>query len=107
MRYVSIRLSGIWPPEDHQVARFLALLDDPTQGPIYVHCRRGYDRVGMVIAAYRIAHDHWTNQQALDEADGFGINRFELLMKLWIRHFDPGKIALPGGQGGAAAQEGH
>jgi protein tyrosine/serine phosphatase len=93
-----VRLSGIWPPKDRQIAKILGLLEDPERGPFYVHCRRGYDRVGMVIAAYRIAHDHWTNKHALEEADHYGINRFELLMKLWIRHFDPSKLNISAAQ---------
>lgn len=106
MQYFSVRLSGIWPPKDQQIAKILALLEDPAQGPFYVHCRRGYDRVGMVIAAYRIAHDHWTNKQALEEADHYGINRFELLMKLWIRHFNPSKLNISAAQnGGSGGQE--
>jgi tyrosine-protein phosphatase SIW14 len=92
MHYFSVRLSGIFPPEKPQIAKILALLEDPTLGPFYVHCRRGADRVGMVIASYRIAHDRWTNQQAFDEARGFGLNRFELLMKRYIRTFDPAKL---------------
>jgi protein tyrosine/serine phosphatase len=99
MQYFSVRLSGIFPPKKMQIARILALLQDPAQGPYYVHCRRGYDRSGMVIASYRIAHDHWTNEQAMEEARSFGLNRFELLMKRYIRTFDPSKLLpVPSGQ---------
>lgn len=99
MQYFSVRLSGIFPPKKMQIARILALLEDPARGPFYVHCRRGYDRVGMVIASYRIAHDHWSNEQAMEEAHSFGLNRFELLMKRYIRTFDPSKLPpVPAGQ---------
>ena len=89
MQYVSIRLSGIFAPRDEQIARILAVLEDPAREPVFVHCRRGDDRLGLVIACYRIAHDHWSNQQALDEACHLGLSRFELLMRHYIRHFDP------------------
>ncbi len=92
LQYVSLRLSGLFPPRRAQIAEILKLLEDPARAPFYVHCRRGYDRVGMVIASYRIAHDHWTNKQALEEASHFGLNRFEFLMKRYIRSFDPGKL---------------
>jgi tyrosine-protein phosphatase SIW14 len=73
VQYFSVRLSGIFSPKKMQISRILALLQDPAQGPFYVHCRRGSDRVGMVIASYRIAHDHWTNEQAMEEARSFGL----------------------------------
>ena len=98
MQYFSVRLSGIFPPRKAQIAQILALLEDPEKGPFYVHCRRGYDRVGMVIASYRIAHDRWTNNQAMAEAHSFGLNRFELLMKRYILKFDPSTLpAIPPG----------
>jgi tyrosine-protein phosphatase SIW14 len=90
MHYVSVRLSGIWEPKEGQIARIVELLEDPAYTPVYVHCRRGDDRVGLVIACYRIAHDHWTNAQALREARLDGINPLEVLMKRYILHFDPG-----------------
>lgn len=94
MQYVSVRLSGLFPPKEQQMATILALLEDPARGPVFVHCRRGDDRAGTVIACYRIAHDHWTNQRALDEARSLGISRFEPLMKRYIEKFDASKMQL-------------
>lgn len=103
MQYVSIRLSGLFPPKNQQIARILELLEDPQRGPVFVHCRRGDDRVGLVIACYRIAHDHWTNQQALAEASRMGISRFEVLMRRYIRRFD---ASMARGHGPAGAPSG-
>lgn len=92
MQYVSIRLSGIWEPKDRQIAQALNVLEDPSRWPIFIHCWRGDDRIGMVIACYRIQHDHWTNQQALEEADRLGLSPFEIFIRRYIRHFDPGRL---------------
>jgi tyrosine-protein phosphatase SIW14 len=92
MHYVSIRLSGLFPPKKQQMAQILALLEDPARGPVFVHCRRGDDRAGMVIACYRIAHDHWTNRKALEEARQVGLSRWEPLMRRYILRFDPSKL---------------
>ena len=92
MHYISMRLSGIWEPKDQQIAQILAVLEDSARWPIFIHCRRGDDRVGEVIACYRIAHDGWTNKRALDEARTDGISRFEPLMRRYIRHFDAAKV---------------
>ena len=91
MQYISIRLSGIFAPKDEQVDKILTVLQDPARAPIFVHCRRGDDRSGLVIACYRIVHDHWTNAQALQEARQNGISRFEVLMRRYVRHFDPAR----------------
>ena len=96
MRYVSVRLSGIWEPKDRQISQILGILEDPSLAPVYVHCHRGADRLGVAIACYRIAHDHWTNREALNEARQMGLNRFELLMQRYILHFDLNRVgAIP------------
>jgi len=94
MQYVSIRLSGLFPPKERQMAEILALLEDRARGPVFVHCRRGDDRAGMVIACYRIAHDHWTNRKALEEARHVGLSPFEPLMRRYILKFDASKLQV-------------
>ncbi len=39
---------------------------------VYVHCRRGIDRTGQVIAAWRIRYGGWTFDQAYQEQISFG-----------------------------------
>lgn len=92
MQYISMRLSGIWEPKDQQIANILAVLENPARWPIFIHCRRGDDRVGEVIACYRMAYDHWTDKQAMDEARQDGISRFEPLMRAYVRHFDVSRV---------------
>ena len=100
MQYVSVRLSGLFPPKEQQMAEILALLEDPARGPVFVHCRHGDDRAGMVIACYRIAHDHWTNAKALEEARHLGLNPLELLMRRYILRFDANKLQVKSRQPG-------
>jgi protein tyrosine/serine phosphatase len=89
MHYVRVGLSGVFPPSKKQMDRILALLQDPSQAPIFVHCRRGADRSGLVIACYRMVHDHWTNQQAMQEAREQGFSRLEVLMRRYVQTFNP------------------
>jgi protein tyrosine/serine phosphatase len=96
MQYISIRLSGIFAPKYEQIGQILAVLQDANRAPVFVHCRRGDDRAGMVIACYRIVHDHWTNEQALAEAREHGISRFEVLMRRYVEHFDPSRLQTNG-----------
>ncbi|MDR2430437.1 MAG: tyrosine-protein phosphatase [Puniceicoccales bacterium] len=42
--------------------------------PALIHCRRGADRTGFILAGYRIVHQGWTKQEAIREMrkGGFG-----------------------------------
>ncbi len=60
-----------------------------SQWPVFVHCKRGADRTGTVIACYRINHDHWQNQKALTEAKYLGMSRLETAMRHFILGFQP------------------
>jgi len=95
MQYISMRLSGIFPPKNHQIAEILSVMEDPARWPIFMHCRRGDDRLGLVIACYRIAHDHWTNEEAFQEACHDGLSRFEVLLRRYIRRFDASRVQSP------------
>ncbi len=92
MRYVCVRLSGLLAPRDHQIAKIVSVLEDPEQKPVFVHCKRGGDRVGLVMACYRMMHDNWTNEQAMDEACALGLTKWEILMRRYIRKFDAKKV---------------
>ncbi|MDE3197811.1 MAG: tyrosine-protein phosphatase [Acidobacteriota bacterium] len=87
MRYVSIPMRGFRTPTRGQIGAALKVLDDPKAGPVFVHCRRGADRTGAVIACYRIAHDKWDNARALHEASGCGMSPFQLAIRSFVRHF--------------------
>lgn len=87
MEYVAIGLSGVFPPTKKQMSAILALLEDRSRAPVFVHCRRGADRTGVVIACYRMAHDHWTNEQAIREAREQGFSRAEILMRKYLRNW--------------------
>jgi tyrosine-protein phosphatase SIW14 len=89
MRYVSIPMDGFAAPSDENVAKVLALFESNTDGIVFVHCRRGSDRSGTVIACYRITHDHWENQKALQEAKSFGMYWIEKGMQHYILNFKP------------------
>ena len=71
LRLYSLDLSSRRPPTEAQVQRFGAIVGDPGNQPVLVHCRGGVDRSGTMIALYRIDHGGWTTEQAL-----FEMNRF-------------------------------
>jgi tyrosine-protein phosphatase SIW14 len=87
MHYVRLPWSGFKPPDGAQIEAVLTLLNDSTQWPVFIHCKRGVDRTGTAIACYRIAHDHWSNEQALAEAKALGMNPLQMAMRNYILHF--------------------
>jgi tyrosine-protein phosphatase SIW14 len=88
MRVVSIPGNGWSPPKDEQVAEFFALLQQQPRHKIYIHCWLGGDRSGVFLAAYRIAFDGWTPEQALAEMHQFRFHGFwHPAMTEYIRDF--------------------
>lgn len=73
MRYVSI--AWLCPfPKDELFARFLKVVEDNPDKKIFVHCRFGDARTGMMIAAYRMKVQGWTADEALREMSSYGFH---------------------------------
>ncbi len=87
MKYVNVPMKGVVAPSDAQIAKVLALLN--SQEPVFVHCKKGADRTGTVIACYRISHDRWQRQQALKEAKSHGMGLVQVGLKRYILDFQP------------------
>jgi tyrosine-protein phosphatase SIW14 len=88
MHFIDIPVNGWSPPSNAQVAEFLKLFQqNPTQ-KIFVHCYYGRDRTGVMVAAYRMAQQNWTPDQAIAEMDSFGFRYyFYPSMKSYVRRF--------------------
>lgn len=91
IRYINVAMRPFSAPTSAEMKRALAILlaADNGSGRVFVHCRRGKDRTGTVIACYRIERDGWTNRRALREAKEHGISKFERAMRSYIAHFQP------------------
>ena len=87
IRYHRISLGKLRAPTRATMARILRILADPESGPVYVHCRRGSDRTGTVIACHRIANEGWTAEKAIAEARERGMIKIEFLKRVFIRQF--------------------
>ena len=74
IHFDSIPVGGFSTPTSAQLAEFFKLLREAPPQTIFVHCEFGEDRTGVFIAAYRIAFDHWSPDQALAEMHAFGFH---------------------------------
>ena len=96
IKYINIPIGEFSVPSTAQIEQLLSLLQTGN-GPVFVHCRRGKDRTGTVVACYRIQHDGWDNRRALEEAKQHGMSSLERSMRAYILHFSPLSLsAAPG-----------
>jgi tyrosine-protein phosphatase SIW14 len=93
MRHVSIPTNGFSGPADNEVATFLQLLRDNPGKKIFVHCYFGDDRTGVMVAAYRMAEQHWTADQAYNEMRVFHFHSYLILMGHYVKVF-PANYAI-------------
>ena len=88
LRYASIPWRGKENPKPDQVAEFLSLLRANAGKRVFVHCERGSERTGLMIACYRMSMEQWTADKALREMDAFGFRRFGFAhLKRFVREF--------------------
>src|SRR6185369_14790619 len=70
-----------------KVDRVVALMADPANQPVYVHCRHGQDRTGIIVAAYRMKQQGWSLADAETEMQAFGFNDVWVNFKKFIRQY--------------------
>lgn len=78
--------SGVFGYDDGwKVPAILALIAK-TEGRVFIHCHKGSDRTGVVVACYRIT-DHWSADQALNEMKRYGASYIHFGMRSFVRQF--------------------
>src|SRR5512143_2246897 len=82
MRSVLLPMNAYEDVNVETVRKAVALLADPANQPVFVHCSRGQDRTGVVVAVYRMDVDGWAEAEAEEEMQAFGFN------DIWSRLMD-------------------
>ena len=85
--YFNIPMPGLSRPTHEQVERVMAIINAEENWPVFIHCKRGSDRTGTIVALYRISHDEWTASKAMSEAKDFGLSWMEFGMKDYISDY--------------------
>ncbi len=67
LTHVSVPLSPVLPLRDRDVNSALEALANPALHPIFVHCRHGRDRTGLVVGLDRVERQGWSATRAYDE----------------------------------------
>lgn len=58
---------GYRRPTESEVSKFLSIVNDPANQPVYVHCRYGADRTGTMIGIFRAVNQGWDFESAYAE----------------------------------------
>jgi len=88
IRFINMPGSGWATPTDEEIARFFSLVREQPKRKIFIHCWLGGDRSGMFIAAYRIAFEGWSPQQAIEEMRAFHYRHlWHPNMARWVKRF--------------------
>lgn len=67
MKYVNIPMDDTEYPKPEAVSEFLRLMNDPSTGVAFVHCKGGKHRTGAMGAVYRFTHNGWDYDRAYQE----------------------------------------
>ncbi|QOV89693.1 fused DSP-PTPase phosphatase/NAD kinase-like protein [Humisphaera borealis] len=74
LRYFRIPCSA-WDVDRAQFRQFMAIINDPANQPVFVHCQHGSDRTGFVVGGYRITEQGWDAESAVAELHTYGFHR--------------------------------
>ncbi len=74
MKSVSIPLSVFKTVKNDDMDRFLKIVSDPQQQPVFMHCRQGQDRCGTMVGIYRLTQQSWTASDAYKEMLKYGFH---------------------------------
>jgi protein-tyrosine phosphatase len=95
MNFFRIGMTTTNAPTEAQIAQFFAIVNDPANQPVYVHCAGGRHRTGTMTALYRMAFDGWTAQQAYSEMKQYHFEGFpdHPVLRNYVYAYKPGPPA--------------
>jgi protein tyrosine/serine phosphatase len=70
LQYIDIPCHA-WHPEEEDVLKFLKVVCDEENRPVFVHCAAGADRTGTMVAVYRMLEQGWMPEDAVKELNNF------------------------------------
>ncbi len=111
LKYVLIPMKGWGTPKSSDMEAFLKLANDPSTGPMYVHCKAGRHRTGVAGAVYRMTKYDWDYDTAYQEMKNYNFTTdlFHGGFKSYVQHYAQArsakKAAAPPAPANAAAAD--
>lgn len=91
LNYFSIPINT-WDLDNRHTARFLSIVMDKANQPIFVHCQHGSDRTGTMVAVYRVYAQKWKPEEAIKELPAFGFHKIWVNLKKYLKNLDIKKV---------------
>lgn len=82
IRVLSHPLGAILPPTKSELSLAAGVMK--SFGPLYVHCKAGVDRTGMVCAWYRMHVQGWSYEDAIAEMAKLGTHKWYYWWMLFL-----------------------
>jgi len=95
--YIWIPLHPIFTPKKDDLDEIINILKNPVYQPVFIHCKKGKVRTGLVIAAYRIKVENWTFEEAYKEMKKYGFKSCLFWWKKFLRKYTQKKDENSGG----------
>ena len=92
MEYVELPLTAhFWSgrPSEEQLRQFFQIALDPARRPLFIHCKHGKNRTGMMAALYRIEAQGWQASAAIEEMRLFGYQGWYDDLISFVRDYVP------------------
>lgn len=93
MKSVEIPLGMFNNGDAEKVDKIVAVMADPSNRPVFVHCKLGQDRTGVVVAAYRMKIEQWPLRLAEAEMESFGFNGVWVNLRNFLHRYAAGMIS--------------
>jgi tyrosine-protein phosphatase SIW14 len=84
IKFYNIPFSNWLAPGDKKVEDVLKIINAGENQPVFIHCKRGADRTGTVVAAYRISRERWNANEAKAEAKKYHFGWWQFWMNDFI-----------------------
>jgi len=87
MQSIEIPMSVFRSVDIEKVNNIINSMVNPDNQPVYIHCKLGQDRTGVVMSAYRMRVDGWSLSEAEAEMQSFGFNDLWIKLKKFVREY--------------------
>lgn len=94
LNVISIPLTYWRLPNRSEIDEYFSIIDNVSNHPVFLHCKHGSDRTGMLASFYRIRHEGWSADRAYDEMKEAGFHKIKMHhFKYAVYRFARGQIS--------------